>query len=81
MHFEVDTWYRDRVVTFDKFIDFVKLAEAFGAKGERVERPGEIRGALERAAKADAPYVIDIIIDRQTNVSTGTAINAIAERG
>jgi len=80
MHYEVDTWYRDRVVTYDKFIDFVKLAEAFGAEGERTERPQDIKGALERAVKADKPYIIDVIIDRQTNVSTGTAINAIVER-
>jgi len=80
MHYEVDTWYKDRTVTYEKFIDFVKLAEAFGAAGERVVKPSEIKTALERAVKADKPYVIDIIIDRQTNVSTGTAINAIIER-
>jgi len=80
MHYEVDTWYKDRTVTYEKFIDFVKLAEAFGAEGERIERPSEIKDALERAVKADKPYIIDIIIDRQTNVSTGTAINAIVER-
>ncbi len=80
-HYEVDTWYKDRVVTFDKFIDFVKLAEAFGAEGERVEKPQEIKGAFERASKADKSYVIDIITDRKTNVSTGTSLDSVIERG
>ena len=55
MHYEVDTWYGDRVVTFEKFIDFVKLAEAFEAGGERVTKPQEIKGELERAVKAEIP--------------------------
>ena len=80
MHYEVDTWCSDRVISFDKFIDFVKLAEAFGASGERVERPQDIKGAFERAVKADKPYIIDIIIHRETDVSTGAAINGIVER-
>jgi len=67
-------------VTFDKFIDFVRLAEAFGAGGERVTKPQEIKGDVERAVKAEIPYIIDIIVDRQTNLSTGAAINAIIKR-
>ncbi len=74
MHYEVDTWYEGR------YVDFVKLAEAFGARGERVERPSDIRGAFERAVKADKPYIVDIIIHPETDVSTGTAINNVVER-
>jgi len=43
--------------------DFVKLAEAFGAKGERVVRPNELEGALKRALKSDVTYLIDVMID------------------
>ena len=43
--------------------DHVKLAEAYGARGERVERPGDLNAALERAAAADVTTVIDVMID------------------
>jgi acetolactate synthase-1/2/3 large subunit len=42
--------------------DFAKMAESYGAKGECVRRPEEIRGALERAIKSQSPYVLDVII-------------------
>ncbi len=80
MHFEVDTWYSDHRIGYPRLIDFVKFADAFGATGERVERPQDIRAALENAAKADVPYIIDVIIHRETDVSTGTALNSVVER-
>jgi acetolactate synthase-1/2/3 large subunit len=44
--------------------DFVALARACGADGIRVERPGDLAGALERAIEADAPFVLDVHVDR-----------------
>jgi len=46
--------------------DFVKMAHAYSCYGERVEKPAEIRSALERALKANEsgkPAILDIIID------------------
>jgi acetolactate synthase I/II/III large subunit len=43
--------------------DFVKLAESFGVNAERVEKPGEMREAVERAIRSGEPYLIDVIID------------------
>jgi len=43
--------------------DFVKLAEAFGVHGERVERPGEMKETLQNALKSGEPTLIDVIID------------------
>ena len=43
--------------------DFVKLAEAFGVKGERVERPGEMKETVKNALKSGEPTLIDVIID------------------
>jgi acetolactate synthase I/II/III large subunit len=43
--------------------DHAKLAEAYGARGERVESPSDLAGALERAAAADVTTVIDVMID------------------
>ncbi|HJR01966.1 MAG TPA: thiamine pyrophosphate-binding protein [Methylomirabilota bacterium] len=44
--------------------DFVALARACGADGIRVERPGDLAGALEHAIRADAPFVLDVHVDR-----------------
>lgn len=43
--------------------DFVKLAEAFGAKASRASTIEEFRTAFETAMKHDGPYLIDTIID------------------
>jgi acetolactate synthase I/II/III large subunit len=43
--------------------DFVKLAEAFGVRGERVERPGEMEETLKIALRSGEPTLIDVIID------------------
>jgi acetolactate synthase-1/2/3 large subunit len=48
--------------TYNK-MNFARLAEDMGALGIRVEKPGEIAGALERALKAGRPAVIDIVTD------------------
>lgn len=42
--------------------DFAKLAEAYGARGERVEKPEQLRPALERALQSDVTTVLDVII-------------------
>ncbi len=50
-----------------------RMAEVFGAYGEHVERPEDIRPALERAAKAVAegkPAVINVITDPKAASST-----------
>jgi len=60
-------------------IDFVKFAESFGAYGERVERPEEIRPAFERAVKCGKPAVLDIIVERETDASMGKSLDAIRE--
>jgi acetolactate synthase-1/2/3 large subunit len=44
--------------------DFVALARACGADGIRVERPGDLAGALEHALQAAAPFVLDVHVDR-----------------
>jgi acetolactate synthase-1/2/3 large subunit len=41
--------------------DFVGIAKAFHAEGERVEDPEQIETALKRGLSAGAPYVIDFV--------------------
>ncbi|MBV9926941.1 MAG: pyruvate oxidase [Acidobacteria bacterium] len=44
-------------------IDFAGVAEACGAKGFRVERPGEVGGAIEEALGADGPALVEAVVD------------------
>jgi thiamine pyrophosphate-dependent acetolactate synthase large subunit-like protein len=39
------------------------VAEAMGCVGIRVERPDDIRPALEKALGANAPVVVEVISD------------------
>ncbi len=49
--------------------DFVKLAEAFGAKGRHVESAAEFEAAFcEALQNADGPFVIDTVIDEDAFV-------------
>ena len=49
--------------------DFVKLAEAFGGVGIRVDAADQVRPALERAMEVtDGPVLIDFRVDPEENV-------------
>ena len=54
----------------DSLPDFVKLAEAYGHVGIRVERPEEVEGALKKAfiEHKDDLVFLDILTDREANV-------------
>ena len=58
-----DKHYSNTVLT-DRKTDFVRLAEAFGAQGERAASLEELDAALAHAFAADGPYLIDCAIDR-----------------
>ncbi|SEL36085.1 thiamine pyrophosphate-binding protein [Haloferax larsenii] len=49
--------------------DFVRVAEAFGAIGVRVETPDELGDALTDAASNDLPTVVDVRIDREQDMA------------
>jgi acetolactate synthase-1/2/3 large subunit len=53
----------------DSLPDFVKLAEAYGHVGLRVNKPSELRAALQQAlALKDRTVLLDIAIDPTENV-------------
>jgi len=53
----------------DTIPEFVKLAEAYGHVGMRIDKPEEVRPALEKAfAMRDRTVFLDIITDRTENV-------------
>ncbi len=45
--------------------DFARLADAAGILGIRVEKPEELRPALEQAFRHDGPALVDVIVNRQ----------------
>ncbi len=49
--------------------DFVKLAEAYGWEGERVETEEELEEILPRALASPKTAIIDVWVDREENVS------------
>jgi acetolactate synthase-1/2/3 large subunit len=56
--------YPGRVIGSDlRNPDFVALAQAYGAHGERVERTEEFAAAFHRARAFGGPAVIDLILD------------------
>jgi tartronate-semialdehyde synthase len=64
-------------------VDHVKVAEGLGCKAIRVSEPDEILPALEQAKKLiveyRVPVVVEIILERVTNVSMGTEIDNVVE--
>ena len=59
--------------------DFVKLAEAYGAKGLRVTRKEEVVPAIKEALATDNVVMIDFVVEPEENVfpmvPAGEALN------
>jgi len=67
----------------DYGVDHVAVAEGLGCKAIRVRKQEEIDPAIEQAdkwmAQYKVPVVIEIILERVTNISMGTEIDNIIE--
>jgi len=57
------TGNRDELYKFSPMVSFAQIAEDIGCVGISVERPEEIRGALQRALAANRPVVVDVQTD------------------
>jgi len=61
--------------------DFVKLAEAYGAVGIRVEHPEDVEGAIREAIGSPRTVILEFLVAREENVfpmvSPGAGINEI----
>lgn len=70
--------------TLNRATDFVKLAEAFGGTGFRVEKPEELQEVLEKALATDGPVIIDYKINSDDMVfpmvAPGAPINEIISK-
>jgi acetolactate synthase-1/2/3 large subunit len=62
-------------------VDFVALARAIGADGERVACEAEVGPALERAARAQGPWVVDVAIDPAEAPPSGRRNTSLMQQG
>jgi acetolactate synthase-1/2/3 large subunit len=76
-------FYEERYseTTLDRPTDYVKLAEAFGAKAFRITEADEIDDILRKALDSDGPVLIDYLINSDKKVfpmvAPGAPINQI----
>ncbi len=76
-----ELFYNNRLssVTLDSFPDAEKLAGAYGFRGRTVEKPSELRAALEAAVNEPGPYLLNVMVSPGENVfpmvPAGGAIN------
>lgn len=54
--------------TIERNTDFVKLAEAFGAKGYRLDNVEDVEAVLKEALKQEGPVVVHVPIDKDDKV-------------
>jgi tartronate-semialdehyde synthase len=64
-------------------VDHVKVAEGLGCKAIRVNEPDDILPALERAEalmrEHRVPVIVEVILERVTNIAMGTELDNIVE--
>lgn len=68
---------RDQEIQFDNRVigadfinpDFMKLADSFGIEGARVSSPAELKPVLAKAIEADAPVLIEVVIEKGSETS------------
>ena len=47
--------------------DFVKLAEAFGCKGAKVDNPKDLDDAIMEMINYEGPYILDVLVEKHEN--------------
>ena len=47
--------------------DFVKLAEAFGCRGAKVDRPQDLDDAIMAMIEYDGPFILDVLVEKHEN--------------
>ncbi len=62
--------FYDRRYSFTELpaVDFVKIAQAYGIDGIRVESRDEVQSALKTAINTPGPFMLDFRIEREENV-------------
>ena len=64
-------------------VDHVRVAEGLGCKAVRVEDPEQLAAGFEEAQRLAeehrVPVVVEVILERVTNISMGTSLDAVNE--
>jgi tartronate-semialdehyde synthase len=64
-------------------VDHLKVAEGLGCKAVRVEDPSDLAAAFDKAkalmGEFRVPVVVEVILEKVTNISMGVEINAVNE--
>jgi tartronate-semialdehyde synthase len=64
-------------------VDHVRVAEGLGCKAIRVDDPNEVADALRRAralaTEHRVPVIVEVILERVTNIAMGTDLDNVAE--
>lgn len=65
IHLSLERSYGRKALKSSDFldVDYGKVARSFGAHGERVVDPSDLRGALRSAFDSGKPAVIDVVVD------------------
>lgn len=88
MNYAVDLAYTEgnddgQLAELELGMDHVKVMEAMGGLGRKVERPEDIRAALEWATHTSSqqrlPVLVEVMVEREANAAMGPAINAVKE--
>jgi acetolactate synthase-1/2/3 large subunit len=58
-------------VAYERSVDFSKVANSLGCVGFRVEKPEDVRPALDQALAAGRPAVVDIVSDAAITAKRG----------
>ena len=61
-------------------VDFVRVAEAMGARGIRVSHAAELDAALDHALAAGGPFVVDVLIDPSEPAPFGARNRSISQQ-
>jgi len=63
---------------FERSVNFAKVADSMGCVGFRVERPADIRPALDQALAAGRPAVVEIVSDPAIRAKRGWVPPAVS---
>ncbi len=47
----------------DPYIDFTMMAQSLGVPGQRIDNPGDLRGALEKSFATPGPKLLEVMVD------------------
>jgi acetolactate synthase-1/2/3 large subunit len=63
---------------FERSVNFAKVADSMGCVGFRVEKPADIRPALDKALAAGRPAVVEVLSDAAIRAKRGWVPSAIS---